>query len=177
MHPSWPADQMHKRYVAEVAGLNLNANCIDFLLKTTSPGETVRYAMNPQTKFVSVANTCLTGGDTAAVWLSRPPGSNAIVLKGRTPANMGEPLSVTVHDRGEGIPEADLPRLFRKFFRRDHGRPSGTGLGLWISRGLVEAHGGTITCDSTLGVGTTFTLTLPTQVKRRSSSLRVTVPV
>ena len=51
-------------------------------------------------------------------------------------------MAVAVRDTGEGIPAEDLPRVFTKFFRRDHGRPTGTGLGLWISQGLVEAHGG-----------------------------------
>ena len=49
---------------------------------------------------------------------------------------------MAVTDRGEGIPPADLPRVFTKFFARDAGRPTGSGLGLWISRGLVESHGG-----------------------------------
>src|SRR3546814_9661690 len=56
-------------------------------------------------------------------------------------------VAVSVRDVGEGIPADDLPRVFTKFFRRDHGRPSGTGLGLWISRGLVEAHGGELTAS------------------------------
>lgn len=70
-------------------------------------------------------------------------------------------LVVAVTDRGEGISPADLPQVFRKFFRRDLSKPTGTGLGLWISRGLVEAHGGRLTASSTEGVGTTFTFTLP----------------
>jgi signal transduction histidine kinase len=69
---------------------------------------------------------------------------------------------VSVSDTGEGIPTADLSRVFKKFFRRDHGKPTGTGLGLWISRGLVEAHGGRLTAASAEGAGTTFTFTLPT---------------
>ena len=69
--------------------------------------------------------------------------------------------SVSVHDRGEGIPHADLPRVFSKFFRRDHGKPTGSGLGLWISRGLVEAHGGRLTAASIEGQGSVFTFTLP----------------
>lgn len=69
---------------------------------------------------------------------------------------------VEVHDVGEGIPAEDLPRVFTKFFRRDHGRPSGTGLGLWISQGLVEAHGGHLSATSEVGVGSTFRFTLPT---------------
>ena len=70
-------------------------------------------------------------------------------------------VAVAVHDRGEGIPAADLPRIFQKFFRRDHGRPSGSGLGLWISRGIVEAHGGRLTAASGPGAGSTFRFTLP----------------
>lgn len=71
-------------------------------------------------------------------------------------------VAVAVHDRGEGIPASDLPRVFTKFFRRDHGKPTGSGLGLWISRGLVEAHGGRLTADSTEGQGSVFRFTLPT---------------
>ncbi|MFL6205499.1 MAG: ATP-binding protein [Acidimicrobiales bacterium] len=71
-------------------------------------------------------------------------------------------VAVAVSDTGEGIPADDLPRVFTKFFRRDHGRPTGTGLGLWISQGLVEAHGGHLTAASTVGEGSTFRFTLPT---------------
>jgi PAS domain S-box-containing protein len=71
-------------------------------------------------------------------------------------------VTMVVTDQGEGIPEGDLPRVFEKFFRRDHGKPTGTGLGLWISRGLVEAHGGRLTVGSKPGEGSTFSFTLPT---------------
>ncbi len=76
-------------------------------------------------------------------------------------------VSVSVHDTGEGIPAEDLPRVFTKFFRRDHGRPTGTGLGLWISQGLVEAHGGHLDAASELGQGSTFCFTLPTDAFER----------
>ncbi|MEY2425813.1 MAG: hypothetical protein QOI61_1385 [Actinomycetota bacterium] len=69
---------------------------------------------------------------------------------------------VSVHDIGEGIPADALPKVFTKFFRRNEGRPTGSGLGLWISRGLVEAHGGHLTASSTVGKGSTFRFTLPT---------------
>ncbi len=75
---------------------------------------------------------------------------------------IGNDVAVSVSDTGEGIPADDLSKVFTKFFRRDHGRPTGTGLGLWISRGLVEAHGGQLTAASELGTGSTFTFTLPT---------------
>ena len=70
-------------------------------------------------------------------------------------------ISVSVADRGDGIPAEDLPKVFTKFFRRAEGRPTGSGLGLWISRGLVESHGGDLTAESNIGSGSTFTFTLP----------------
>jgi len=70
-------------------------------------------------------------------------------------------ISVEVDDRGQGIPVADLPRVFTKFFRREDGKPTGSGLGLWISRGLVQAHGGRLTADAVPGQGSTFRFTLP----------------
>jgi signal transduction histidine kinase len=79
-----------------------------------------------------------------------------------TGAVEGSTVSVAVRDTGEGIPAEDLPRVFTKFFRRDHGRPTGTGLGLWISQGLVEAHGGELIAESIVGRGSTFRFTLPT---------------
>jgi signal transduction histidine kinase len=70
-------------------------------------------------------------------------------------------VAVAVSDQGEGIPASDLPKVFKKFFRRDMGKPTGTGLGLWISRGLVEAHGGRLTATSEMGQGSVFQFTLP----------------
>ena len=70
-------------------------------------------------------------------------------------------VTVAVADRGDGIPEVDLRRVFSKFFRRAETRPTGSGLGLWISRGLVEAHGGRLVVESEVGRGSTFRFTLP----------------
>lgn len=75
----------------------------------------------------------------------------------------GAYLRVDIIDTGVGIPSSALPRLFEKFSQVDRGgrnRP-GTGLGLVISKGLIEAHGGSISVSSTEGEGTTFTFTLP----------------
>jgi len=84
-----------------------------------------------------------------------------------TGAVEGDSVVVAVRDTGEGIAADDLPRVFTKFFRRDHGRPTGTGLGLWISQGLVEAHGGRLTAESVVGQGSTFRFTLPTDAFER----------
>jgi signal transduction histidine kinase len=70
-------------------------------------------------------------------------------------------VTLAVEDRGEGIAPEDLARLFDRFFRRDDGRPTGTGLGLWISRRLAEAHGGSLTATSEVGRGSVFRLELP----------------
>ena len=71
-------------------------------------------------------------------------------------------LEVSVADRGEGIPEEDLARIFDKFYRVQ--RPdnvSGTGLGLSISKGIVEAHGGSIRAENRRGGGAIFTVSVP----------------
>lgn len=96
VHPSWPADQLHKRYVAGVAGMNINANCIDFLIRSNGPGQVVSYAMAPDTSYVSVKNTCVGGGKNA-VWITREPESNTIILKGESPT-LEKPVSITVTD-------------------------------------------------------------------------------
>jgi two-component system, chemotaxis family, sensor kinase Cph1 len=77
------------------------------------------------------------------------------------PQPPSEEISVTVTDKGEGIPAADLHKVFTKFYRRSEGRPTGSGLGLWISRGLVEAHHGRLIAESNPGQGTSFRFTLP----------------
>ena len=65
-------------------------------------------------------------------------------------------------DQGVGIPEEERERIFRKFYRGSSSVLSGgTGLGLFISRGLVTAMGGRIWVDSVEGEGSTFTLELP----------------
>jgi signal transduction histidine kinase len=84
--------------------------------------------------------------------------SKGMVVTGEVGA--GE-IAVSVADRGDGIDEADLPKVFTKFFRRAEGKPTGSGLGLWISRGLVEAHGGKLTASAIPRQGTTFRFTLP----------------
>ena len=71
---------------------------------------------------------------------------------------------IRIRDNGVGIPRADLPFIFKRFYRvaKHHSQKiKGTGLGLSIVRRAVEAHGGAISVDSTLGVETVFTIRLP----------------
>jgi two-component system OmpR family sensor kinase len=76
----------------------------------------------------------------------------------------GEKAVLTVKDTGCGIAAEHIPHLFERFYRIDAGRSrrhGGSGLGLAICRSLVEAHHGTITCESKLGGGSVFTVSLP----------------
>ncbi|MBL0176015.1 MAG: PAS domain-containing protein [Ignavibacteria bacterium] len=73
-------------------------------------------------------------------------------------------LTIAVRDRGPGIPGEHLPRLFERFYRVDRARDrrsGSTGLGLAIAKHIVQAHGGTIAVESTLGEGSSFLITLP----------------
>jgi len=71
-------------------------------------------------------------------------------------------------DSGRGIAAEDLPRIFEPFFTTKGNQ--GTGLGLAVSWGIVEAHGGTLEVQSELGQGTTFTLQLPTNATIEDAS-------
>lgn len=73
----------------------------------------------------------------------------------------GEVVCYSVEDTGPGIPPGQLPHLWDRFWQATHGDRRGAGLGLAISRGIVEAHGGTISVESTLGEGSRFSFTLP----------------
>ena len=80
-----------------------------------------------------------------------------------------------VHDTGAGIPAEQLPHVFEKFYQADNqdsAAQKGTGLGLAIAKEIVEAHGGTLGCESQQGVGTTFTINLPTRVEGRRPAAR-----
>ena len=69
-------------------------------------------------------------------------------------------VHIAVEDTGCGIAPDHLERIFRRFWQAD-ARAHGVGLGLVIARGIVEAHGGNVQVESTLGRGTTFTIVLP----------------
>ena len=75
---------------------------------------------------------------------------------------------IEVKDSGAGIRASDVPRVFDRFFRGvTPVRQAGLGVGLWIVKRLVEAHDGTISCESAVGEGTTFRVELPRTLKGR----------
>jgi two-component system, OmpR family, phosphate regulon sensor histidine kinase PhoR len=76
----------------------------------------------------------------------------------------GAMVRVLVRDSGIGIPEKDLPRVFERFYRVDEARSrdrGGTGLGLSIVKHIVQGHGGSVSVESTPGVGSVFSFTMP----------------
>ncbi len=92
------------------------------------------------------------------------PEGGTVTLRAALSASAPGTAVVEVADTGRGIAPEDLPRVFDRFWRADKSRTRGTGgsgLGLSIVRKLAEAHGGTVTADSTPGRGSVFTLTLP----------------
>ncbi|MBI5080068.1 MAG: HAMP domain-containing protein [Chloroflexi bacterium] len=87
------------------------------------------------------------------------PDGGTVILTAR--AGTGEAI-VSVADSGGGIPAEDLPRIFERFYRVDKARSGkGYGLGLAITKDIVQAHGGSIRVESALGSGTRFTVRLP----------------
>jgi signal transduction histidine kinase len=76
-------------------------------------------------------------------------------------------VAFSIADTGIGIPSHHLPKVFDRFFRiPGQSRGSGTGLGLAIAREIVAAHGGSISCESEAGRGTSFRIVLPAWIDR-----------
>jgi signal transduction histidine kinase/DNA-binding response OmpR family regulator len=130
------ADQKQQRLVLNLAEINLEAD----------PSRVRQIVLN------LLSN---------AVKFTGPGGEIRVSLEG----GARDDVVLTVTDTGHGIPAADLDRIFEAFQQADSGdsriRHEGTGLGLALTRQLVEAHDGKISVASELGVGSTFTVRLP----------------
>lgn len=93
------------------------------------------------------------------------PAGGQITLSAET---AGDQVRLSVADSGAGITADDLPHIFERFYRADRSRrqyDGSSGLGLAIAKSIVEAHAGTISVASTVGQGTTFTISLPASVQ------------
>lgn len=78
----------------------------------------------------------------------------------------GDQVRIAISDTGRGIPGTERAKIFERFWQGDPGRSYsvGTGLGLYFCSNVVKAHGGTITCQSAVGKGTTFEISLPRHI-------------
>ncbi len=97
--------------------------------------------------------------------LRHTPGGGTVTITA-APTSDRRAVRLAVTDSGDGIPHEQLPHVFERFYRVDRARDrahGGSGIGLAIAKAITEAHGGTITADSTApGHGSTFTISLPT---------------
>jgi signal transduction histidine kinase len=108
--------------------------------------------------------------------VAHTPAGGRVTIAARPVAGT-QAVEVTVTDTGEGIPAGALPRLFERFYQVDSARPRGqacpersrrgAGLGLAIAKEIVEAHGGKITAESVVGLGSKFTVRLPLEERER----------
>ncbi len=93
--------------------------------------------------------------------LKYTPADGTIILGAE---HIGDSIEFWVRDHGQGIVSTDLPHIFERFYRADKARSrdlGGTGLGLSIVKHIVQAHGGTVSAESSYGKGTTIRLRLP----------------
>ncbi len=94
-----------------------------------------------------------------------PPEQAAGAIRCRTGVD-GTDLFVEISDNGKGIPEIHLPKIFEPFFTTKR-VGEGTGLGLWVSYGIIKSFQGEISAESVEGEGTTFTIRLPLHITIR----------
>jgi len=110
-----------------------------------------------------------------AIKFNRPGGEVRVSAR----ENQDGRVAIIVADTGVGIPSQDLPRIFERFYRVDKARSrqvGGTGLGLSIVKHVVERMNGTVTVESQLGKGSTFTLLVPALSRPLRGRQLVTLP-
>ena len=143
------------REVLELALARIARDAVTPKVRLALPEEDLRVIGN-ETELVRLFRNLL---DNA---IRHTPPDGTITVDAR---RSGSHAVVTVADTGVGIAPEHLPHLGERFYRIDDARSrptGGTGLGLSICRGIVEAHGGTITFQSRVGEGTAVRVTLPT---------------
>jgi signal transduction histidine kinase len=126
----------------------------------------VEYARRPGTVRADPVRVSQVLGNLISNALKFTPASGTVTL--RVGVQSGRAL-FEVADTGPGIDQAHLPNVFQDFWQARKGDGRGVGLGLAIAKALVEAHGGEIWVESTLGAGSTFRFTIPL-ISRQSDS-------
>jgi signal transduction histidine kinase len=134
-----------------VASLTPGSGEIGPSLSVETPAEPLLARFDPDRIWQVLVN--LVGN---ALRFTAPSGSVAVWA-----APLGHEALVCVEDTGVGIPEADLPHVFERFWQVGKNDRRGLGLGLYICRGIVEAHHGRIWVSSVVGRGSKFAFTLP----------------
>lgn len=133
------------RAIAGARGVNLNVSLQDGLPLVTADHHRIGQVLR---NLLDNALSHSGSGDTVTIAAER----------------VGETVELSVADTGEGIAAVDLPYVFERFYRTDKSRTRATGghgLGLTISKGIVEAHGGQIRVESEEGMGSRFTFSVP----------------
>ena len=148
-----PADRFRLVVTGELPETWLDADKVDQILGNLVENA-IRHGAGTVTVVVEPVEAVATRGTSYADAAPGAPGS----LRGAYPAS-GPAVAVSVRDEGDGIAPELVPRMFRQFWRAK--RRGGAGLGLFIVKGLVEAHGGTITVQRAPGGGAEFRFTMP----------------
>jgi hypothetical protein len=141
-----PADRFRVVVTGELPETWLDADKVDQILGNLVENA-IRHGAGTVTVVVEPVEAVTSRADAA-------PGA-----PGSLRAASGPAVAVSVRDEGDGIPPELVPRVFRQFWRTK--RRGGAGLGLFIVKGLVEAHGGTITVQRAPGGGAEFRFTMP----------------
>ena len=147
---------IHLKYLVEeaVATLRPEAEARDIRIKTDVPMGLPPVLADEQHLLRVLLNLL-----SNAIKYNRPGGEVEITAR-----RLDDRVSVSVRDTGIGIAPEELPYIFEKFYRGSaEGSSTGAGLGLSIAKRIVEAHGGTITVQSTPGEGSVFTFTIPAE--------------
>jgi two-component system sensor histidine kinase SenX3 len=138
------------RLVAEQRSITVDVRC---------PSETLAVRGNEYQLTTAIANLV----DNAVAY--SPPDTKVSVTAVETTDHQARPtVDISVSDQGLGIADADIDRIFERFYRVDPARSratGGTGLGLAIVKNIVTNHLGTVAVQSTVGSGSTFTIRLP----------------
>ncbi len=123
VHPSWPTNQLHKWYCAQVAGIAFNDNCLTLFAAPGKSGATPSITIEPAKAPVQIDNQAVTG-KTNGLWASRKLETNTFILRGSVQRSLTEPIDVTVNDpplffggtlanllRAEGIEVGSVERI------------------------------------------------------------------